>query len=329
MTGSLDSSPAGAAGDRPTVSVVMIVFNAGDYLQEAVDSVLAQSAADLELLIVDDGSTDGSLATARRSADGDPRVRVLQHPGSVNRGTGASRALGVQQATGRWITFLDADDVWAVDHLQGQLAAAAAEPLADLVISPAVIWVSWRGEGEDHVRELGYPAGQLLATGALLDSVTFTGAPVPTCGLMFRRELVPAGGLGDPEFRGLFEDQAIIARLAVDARAVLTPVASSFYRQHQASTVHRSPGRGSRDPATLRYLAWIEAFLREHAQLTPAREARLAEVRSGFEPRWRFWLWYGTRWTAMRVLPEPVQQRLRRGRAGATGVLSDGAAGSR
>jgi glycosyltransferase involved in cell wall biosynthesis len=303
----------------------MIFLDPGPYLDDAVRSVLEQTEPDLELVLVDDGSSDGSHEVARRWAAADPRVVLLTHPGRVNRGTGASRTLGVAHARGRWVTFLDGDDVWLPDHLRAQLACAARHPQAGIVVSPATIWVSWRGEDHpdvhDHVRDLPYPADTLMAPGSLLTSATFAGAPVPTCGLMFLRSLVPSDGLCDPAFRGLFEDQTILARLTVGSPAVHLAQSTSRYRQHLGSVVHRAPGRGGRDPATLRYLDWLERFLLTHGELTPERRSVLAERRAVFEPRWRFWSWYAARWLGLRLLPDAARRRLRRGRAGASGVL--------
>jgi glycosyltransferase involved in cell wall biosynthesis len=322
VEGSPASSPSSAGRRAPRVSVVMIFLNPGRYLHEAVRSVLDQTEADLELLLVDDGSTDGSDEVARDWAVRDHRVVPLAHPGRANRGTGASRTLGVSRARGDWVTFLDGDDVWLPGHLAAQLDGAARHPEAGIVVSPTTIWVSWRGDDGDHVRALPYPAETLLPPGALLRSATTEGAPIPTCGLMFRRDLVPPDGLCDPSFRGLFEDQTIVARLTVQAPAVVVQGSTSRYRQHLASVVHRSPGRGSRDPATLRYLEWIERFLDDHGELTAERAATLADRRAVFEPRWRFWTWYLSRLLFLRVAPHPVRRLVRRGRVGATGVLA-------
>lgn len=315
-----------AAPRSPLVSVVTIFLNASPYLDEAVTSVLQQTETDLELLLVDDGSSDGSYEAAQEWAARDPRVVLLTHPARENRGTGASRSLGVATARGRWVAFLDGDDVWEPQHLRGQLEYAARHPEAGIVISPTTIWVSWRGPGEnarDHVRRLPYPADELLPPGALLASTTFSGAPIPTCGLMFRRNLVPPDGLCDPGFRGLFEDQTIIAELTMRTPAVMSAESTSKYRQHLRSVVHSAPGRGSRDPATLRYLQWIGSFLEKHDQLTPERQATLAQRMAAFEPRWRFWIWYAARWLALGVVPERVWNWIRPGRLAATGVMDE------
>lgn len=308
---------------RPLVSVIMIFFNPGPYMDEAVSSVLQQTMKDLELVLVDDGSTDGSSEKARAWARRDSRVVLITHPGAENRGTGASRALGGRHARGEWQAVLDSDDVWSPDHLERQLDMATRHPEAGIVIAPVRVWVSWRGEGEDFDLPVPYETDQLLPTGTLLESVTFNLRSIIPCGFMFRRSLTPPDGAADPAFRGLFEDQTMIARLTVAAPAVAVPTVTAYYRQHPKSVVNSAPGRGARDPATLRYLDWIEGFLATHGELTPQRADRLAAVRASFEPRWRFWLWYGSRWLALRVLPADARRWLRGGRMEATGRPAD------
>src|SRR5262249_40463181 len=98
---------------KPLVSVIMIFLNAEPFIEEAIDSVLQQTYADWELLLVDDGSSDASTQIARRFAAGLPgRVRYLEHDQHVNLGKSASRNLGISEARGEFIAFLDADDVW-------------------------------------------------------------------------------------------------------------------------------------------------------------------------------------------------------------------------
>lgn len=106
---------------NPAVSVVMPVYNVQAYVAEAVESVLAQSFEDFELIIVDDGSQDASIAICR-SYD-DPRIRIVSQS---NRGLAAARNTGIAAARGNLIGFLDSDDRWApaklllhVIHLRG------------------------------------------------------------------------------------------------------------------------------------------------------------------------------------------------------------------
>lgn len=100
----------------PLVSVVIPAFNTESFISEALASVLAQGVADLEILVIDDGSTD---ATAERAAETDG-VRVIRRP---NGGIGAARNTGVSVAEGEFIAFLDSDDVWTGGRLSKMLRA--------------------------------------------------------------------------------------------------------------------------------------------------------------------------------------------------------------
>lgn len=104
---------------NPAVSVVTPIWNAAATLAATVASVQAQSLADWEMLLVDDGSTDGSRTLARTLAAADSRIRVLAQ--DANLGAAAARNCGIRAARGRFIAFLDADDLWRPEKLALQL----------------------------------------------------------------------------------------------------------------------------------------------------------------------------------------------------------------
>lgn len=106
------------------VSVVIPVYNRTAELRRAVRSVLAQTHADLELLVVDDCSTEDIAGAIDDIAD--PRLRLIRKP--VNEGAAAARNTGIQAATGRWIAFLDSDDEWLPNKLELQLRRLADRP---------------------------------------------------------------------------------------------------------------------------------------------------------------------------------------------------------
>lgn len=113
----------------PLISIIMPVYNAGVLLHTAVESVLRQSFADFELLLVDDGSTDGSAALAHELAKKDGRIRVLEQP---NAGICAARNLGLQHCRGQWFTFCDDDDTM-LPHALETLLVLAKSTGADVV----------------------------------------------------------------------------------------------------------------------------------------------------------------------------------------------------
>lgn len=111
----------------PRFSVVMPLYNKRPHVEAAVRSVLAQTVAPLELIVVDDGSTDGGRERVEEMAD--PAIRLLVR-GTPGPGGYAARNLGIAEAAGSWIAFLDADDIWLPDHLEVLTAAIARAPSA-------------------------------------------------------------------------------------------------------------------------------------------------------------------------------------------------------
>ena len=107
----------------PLVSVIIPTYNRAALVQDAVASVLAQTYRDFELLVVDDGSTDGTLEAL---AAGGGEIQVLRSP--RRQGVSAARNLGITAARGEWLAFLDSDDLWLPEKLARQMAFMAAHP---------------------------------------------------------------------------------------------------------------------------------------------------------------------------------------------------------
>jgi glycosyltransferase involved in cell wall biosynthesis len=118
----------------PRISVVMPCFNAEPFIASALDSVFAQGWPDLEVVVVDDGSADGSVELLRAQY---PQVRLFQQ---ANKGAAAARNYAVKQATGEWIAFLDADDWWLPGKLDAQWKGLSEAPNVRLVYSD---WREW------------------------------------------------------------------------------------------------------------------------------------------------------------------------------------------
>src|SRR3712207_4054623 len=127
------------------ISVVMPVFNGQRFLAEAMDSLLAQTFRDFEVVAVDDGSTDDTPATLHRYAERDARVRVIR---GDHAGISAALNRGIAAATHEWIARMDADDVATPDRFAKQLAAAAAHP-------DVVVWGSYANHVDASGNVLG------------------------------------------------------------------------------------------------------------------------------------------------------------------------------
>jgi glycosyltransferase involved in cell wall biosynthesis len=106
----------------PLVSVIIPTYNRADLVQEALASVKAQTFRDFEIVVVDDGGTDGTCETLATGQE----IRVLRHP--HRRGVAAARNLGVAAARGEWLAFLDSDDLWLPDKLARQILLLKAQP---------------------------------------------------------------------------------------------------------------------------------------------------------------------------------------------------------
>lgn len=125
----------------PLVSVIIPAYNAEDTLLETIRSVLAQTFTDIELIIIDDGSSDDTVAIAR--AVEDPRIRVYTFS---NGGAAMARNRGIEQSTGEFLSFIDSDDLWTPDKLEKQLDALQSNPEAGGVYSWTLIM---DGSGEN------------------------------------------------------------------------------------------------------------------------------------------------------------------------------------
>lgn len=119
----------------PVVSVIIPVFNIAQYLPQCLDSLLAQSFRDYEVLCVDDASEDGSDGLIERYAQQDSRIRLVRQP---HAGVSAARNLGISQARGEYILFFDGDD-WAEPEMLSQLVTAAEADRADVTVCSAAV----------------------------------------------------------------------------------------------------------------------------------------------------------------------------------------------
>lgn len=124
---------------KALVSIIIPAYNAEAYLGQALASVLIQSESCFEVLVVNDGSTDGTDALATAFSERDSRIRLLT---KTNGGVSSARNLGLSESTGTYIAFLDADDVWLENHLESSLEAINS---SDVVVSYPQ-WVDDKGE---------------------------------------------------------------------------------------------------------------------------------------------------------------------------------------
>ena len=262
--------------DPPFVSIVIIFLDAARFLAEAIDSVFAQSYRTWELLLVDDGSTDGSTDIAKRYARAHPeRVRYLEHDGHTNRGMSASRNLGIRHATGKYVALLDADDVWLPHKLERQVAILEANADAGMVYGAPLYWRSWdpahAGGADDYTPALGVQPGTSFAPPALL-ALELAGTACSPCpsDVLMRHEVVKAVGGFEEAFAGMFEDQAFFAKVKLHARVFVSGECWDKYRLHADSHCAVQTRAGHLPAARRRYLEWLDGYLTMHDVRDPA-----------------------------------------------------------
>ena len=162
------------SGEEPLVSVIMPAYNCAAFVTEAIESVLEQDYANKELIVVNDGSTD---ATAEKTARFGARVRLIEQP---NRGPAAARNRGVAEARGKYLAFLDGDDVWLPGKLATQVSYAREHPDVKIVFTGFARWLPERSGTYPPARDfaawgakdvIGPEYSGYLYTTLLLDSV--------------------------------------------------------------------------------------------------------------------------------------------------------------
>jgi glycosyltransferase involved in cell wall biosynthesis len=259
------SPPASAA----TVSVIVPFRDAGSHLEQTIASVEAQEHDRFELILVDDGSTDASTGVARAAAARDPgRIRHLDHPGHANLGKSSSRNAGLRAARGDYVVFLDADDLLLPGKLRHQAAILDGDPSADAVYGRTWYWDDRGGEegARERLSRLWLRSDKTYEPPRLLMRFLEHPGSVPClCAVMARREpLLRLGGF-DESLQDLYEDQTLIAKLALHCRIRVDAVPGERYRQHESSSTHRAISEGAYHPwrpnaARRRYIEWLDRY---------------------------------------------------------------------
>jgi glycosyltransferase involved in cell wall biosynthesis len=214
----------------PTVSVIIPTRDREALLRQAVESVLAQTYGDWELIVADDGSTDGTREYLEGCAD--ERVRPLflgQGRNSPCRGRNA----GLRRARGDWVAFLDDDDLWLPEKLALQLARLQAEPRC-----------GWSYTGFEHIDAEGRPraahpsSGFHPISGRILEPLLTFAAVAVICTLMVRRSLLDEVG-GFDEHVALREDYDLVLRLAARSDVCAVPETLTLVRVHDGRSTTR------------------------------------------------------------------------------------------
>jgi len=245
----------------PAVSVIMPVYNAELYLEQSLSSLVNQTFTDVEIICVDDGSTDGSRAILDAFGAADSRVRVVDGPASGS--AGAARNSGLDLATGEYLSFVDADDHFSPNMLN-ELMKAASRHQADVVLA------KYRVQDE-RTRDLvpvdsslqlqQLPSGRPFPASAAAAQLFLTVNPAPW-NKLFSAELVRTHGLRFQHLRRTNDAYFTYMALAHAQRITTVNKYLVTYRTGNASSL-----QGSREQTPLDFVEAISA-MREHLQKT-------------------------------------------------------------
>jgi glycosyltransferase involved in cell wall biosynthesis len=200
----------------PKISVIIPVYNGEKTIEKTIESVLNQTFANFELLVIDDDSQDSTLEVIGKIKDS--RLKVFSYPRA---GVSASRNRGLTQASGEFISFLDADDLWTTDKLEAQFNALQENPQAAVAYS----WTDWIDESGQFLRAGGHISvnGNAYAELLLRDFVESGSNP-----LIRRQALAEVGNFDESLTHG--EDWDMWLRLAARYEFVAVPSPQILYR---------------------------------------------------------------------------------------------------
>lgn len=217
-------------------SIIVPIYNVRDYLPKCIESVLAQSCQDYELLLIDDGSPDDSGKICDEYAARSPRIRVVHQP---NGGAGAARNNGIAQSRGEYLLFLDGDDYWE-PTLLAELAAAMEKTDADLYLFGAIVERDGKKVGELHER---VPVGTLCSAETAPE--LFFGIMAPW-NRAYRRTLFTENDISFAS-KVWYEDIRVVTKIhAVAASALRLPGAYYHYLQRDGSAMNnKNAGRNA------------------------------------------------------------------------------------
>ena len=248
--------------NNPSVSIIMPAYNAEKYIDEAIDSVISQTFANWELIIVNDGSTDDTQKIVEAYVSSDTRIKLINQE---NKRLGAARNEGIKNAKGEWVAFLDADDLWVDVKLEKQLAAAAVYPDAGVIFTNGFTFYQ---DDLKTAKPYGAVAGYYSATAAY--KLEYTGNYIPVLSVMVKRTHINNTGLQDesPAIYGC-EDWDYWLRLAIQGVA--------FYGMEEKLFYYRKHASNMSNDSNLMSLANANVFIKNYREelLSPEETGRL------------------------------------------------------
>ena len=254
----------------PLVSVITIFYNSETFISEAIESVIQQSYDNCELLLVDDGSTDGSTEIAKSYTKKLPeKIKYFDHEDHKNLGLSASRNLGLKMSKGELIAFLDSDDVWLSEKLAEQVSIFNKYPDVDMTYCNALDWFGWSGKDDDKLRDnFRNFSLQLMSPNTIFDPPELLkllinnrrASPYPST-IMIKKHIAESVGGFNDDFTVTYDDQVFYAKVLLISKAYVSNNCWLRYRKHGSSITSETVATGKFLVYRLSYLLWLKDYL--------------------------------------------------------------------
>jgi glycosyltransferase involved in cell wall biosynthesis len=252
---------------QPTVSVIICFLNPGDWLREAVDSVIAQTFTDWELILVDDGSVESDTRLARHYVDACPKkIFYREHEDHQNIGLPKSRNVGISASRGRYVAFLDADDKWMPKKLEAQLDILSRHPEVSVLLEASLFWYSWSGSPyTDTIYHVGVEEGVYVPP-QLFERLYPIGDGQPPCptGIIMTSEALKEVNNFEEGFSGVFtlyEDQAFLSKVYLTQKVYVSHDANNIYRKREGSMSDAANDEALYKKVRQFYIDWLEQYV--------------------------------------------------------------------
>ena len=255
----------------PLISVIVPFYNMELFLEEAIESVISQTYTNWELLLIDDGSKDGSTAIAKSFAKSYPgKMKYFIHENFANKGLTATRNLGLQNAKGEYIALLDADDFWYAEKLAKQVAVLIKYPECAMIGGASEYWYSWSGvQKQNKIICVGGINDKLVSPPLFAYDLYPLGngaAPCPCC-LVIKTSIAKKHKGFEGKFTGIYqmyEDQAFLVKMYLHEKIFMMSECLDRYRQRSNSLVSSVYKNGEYEKVREFYLKWLRGYLHEN-----------------------------------------------------------------
>lgn len=216
---------------NPFFSVVIPLYNKAHFIEASVKSVLQQDFENFELIIVDDGSTDDSLAKVNQIKD--PRIQLIQQK---NKGAAAARNYGVEFAKSNWIAFLDADDVWKKNHLS-ELHKALQQFPEEVVFTTRLSIVQ---ENKKEILAIyNFPIGKKIKLLPYFENSVKSDL-LNTSGILIQKVFFKKlGGFNETIYSG--QDTDLFIRIGLQKKVVFNPKSTFVYQEYSENNISKTP----------------------------------------------------------------------------------------